>query len=71
MSVIIDCLVQQIQFETPVDFRYDQIWEGVEHRRGVTFGVKACSDVHIILANKIRMIDGMYDIVIGGWYNSR
>jgi hypothetical protein len=64
-------VVQQIKFQTPTDFTYEQVWESAEHRGGITFGVAACSDVHIVLATKVRMFNDMFDVVIGGWYNSR
>ncbi|XP_035694564.1 uncharacterized protein LOC118428574 [Branchiostoma floridae] len=35
------------------------------------FEVKASSDVHIVLSNQNYPVDDMYEIVIGGWSNSR
>jgi len=65
-------VVVSMTFFTPDFFSYEQVWETVDHRRGVTFGVTACSDVHVVLSNAVRNISaGVYDIVIGGWVNTQ
>uniref|UniRef100_X2B7D1 Farnesoic acid O-methyl transferase domain-containing protein n=1 Tax=Capitella teleta TaxID=283909 RepID=X2B7D1_CAPTE len=58
-------------FATPVDFGYHYVWETVEHKQGIVFSVRACSDVHVILSDVIRDTADRYDIVIGGWANTK
>ena len=58
-------------FKTPVDFGYHYVWETVEHKQGIVFSVQACSDVHVILSDVVRVTDDRYDIVIGGWSNTK
>lgn len=56
---------------TSVDFNY-QLWTTVEHRQYMLFGVMACSDVHILLSERLNKQHGFsYEIVIGGWNNTR
>ena len=60
-----------VSFYTPVSFTYEQMWETVERRRGIAFGVTACSDVHVVLSNRIRWWNDVYDLFIGGVHNTR
>lgn len=61
-----------ITFYTPDFFSYEQVWESVDHRRSLVFGVTACSDVHVVLSTNTRNFStGMIEIVIGGWTNTK
>ena len=56
---------------TTQDYKYLN-WFSVEHKDYLYFGVRACSDVHILLTEKIGFQNGFsYEIVLGGWSNSR
>jgi len=35
------------------------------------FGLAACSDLHVVLSSKVRVLEGAVDIIIGGWDNTR
>jgi len=63
--------VTAVSFYTPTQFYYEQFWETVERRRGIAFRVTACSDVHIVLSNRIRWWGDQYDVVLGIWTNTK
>ena len=68
----IKCLGHQLSIDTPVDYRYQYMWKSVERRSFLSFKVRACNDVHVALAEEMGRTDtSMYEIVIGGWENTR
>ena len=59
-----------IGVRTPDDFRYQFIWKSLEHKsQFITFGVFGCHDAHINLSPELGKVH--YEIVIGGWDNTR
>ena len=61
-----------MQISTHSEYLYNQTWFSVLGKKRFSFSVKACSDVHVALAN----IPGegtfmTYEIVLGGWGNTK
>lgn len=59
-------------FYTHDQYVYDQVWLSVIDQNSVVFKARACSDVHVGLARYpgISYVE-MYEVVIGGWDNSK
>ena len=61
----------EMEAYTPRDYGY-KVWSTVEHRQVMFFATVACSDIHILLSERLNKHHGFsYEIVIGGWNNSR
>jgi len=52
-------------------FSFEQMWETVERKRHVVFAITACSDAHVVLSNRLRWFSDVYELIIGGWQNTR
>lgn len=63
--------IASVSFFASDVFTFDHVWESVERSRFITFGVTACSDAHVILSNTARLFGGEYELIIGGWQNTR
>jgi len=47
-------------------------WVTVDERRSIVFKVQACADAHIALSSQLGLsIQHTYEVVLGGWQNSR
>ena len=55
---------------TPNEDRAYNTWISPKHDNFV-FEVQACSDVHVVLCDTPFLTAGAYEVVIGGWTNSR
>ena len=56
---------------TDKNFGY-KTWTTVEHRQFIFFESWACSDVHVLLSERLNQHHGFsYEVVIGGWNNTR
>ena len=61
----------EMEAYTGTNYEY-KLWSSVEHRQHMFFAVVACSDVHILLSEGLNRKWGFaYEVVIGGWNNTR
>lgn len=64
---------QNAEFYTPVDYGFFYMWVSMEHKEYFAFTSYACSDVHVALTDRLSFDynEHIYEIVIGGWDNTR
>ena len=59
-------------FLTKTNYDYTQFWLTVHDMNSVVFKVKACSDVHVGLAQYSgNYKTNIHEVVIGGWENTK
>jgi hypothetical protein len=61
------------EFWTPNEYAYGYFWASIEHKEYLAFTTSACSDVHVAFSDRLTFDINAhaYEIVIGGWDNSR
>ena len=52
-------------------YHYDNTDLDLSQADGVVFKVRACNDAHVALSSSTNLDRDMYEIVIGGWSNSK
>ena len=52
-------------------YHYEDTGLDLSKADGVVFKVKACNDAHVALSTSTNLDSNMYEIVIGGWSNSK
>ena len=55
---------------TTTEYAYAH-WRSVEHQDYIIFDTQAKSDLHIALSPFMQWKGPGYELVIGGWYNSK
>ena len=63
------CLYSDIY--TTDDYHYKYTRLDLSQADGVVFKVKACNGAHVALSTSKDLSSNMYEIVLGGWSNSK